>query len=67
MAALGRGSVAQYHLRASYLGMRLAMVRRYLGEFLFAPSFVRRRLARVRRVGKRRALHAEHASRAAAA
>jgi 2-polyprenyl-3-methyl-5-hydroxy-6-metoxy-1,4-benzoquinol methylase len=45
MAALRGGSVAQYHLRSSYIRMRLGMLRRYIGEFLFAPYFVRRRIA----------------------
>jgi SAM-dependent methyltransferase len=44
MAVLQRGSVARYHIRASYLQMRLSMLRRYAEEFLFARSFVRRRI-----------------------
>ncbi|HVU87384.1 MAG TPA: class I SAM-dependent methyltransferase [Pirellulales bacterium] len=67
MAALRRGSVAHYHLRADYLRMRLGMLRRYVGEYLFAPRFVRRRIALCAASARARELRMASHERSAAA
>ena len=48
LQAVRRFGTAGYHLRPAYLGRRIAKLTGYAWEYLYAPWFVRRLLARMR-------------------